>query len=126
MELTEDEVIAMYNRLHDDNKALCEENEKLREQLDQLKTASGMTVKALRKSKVAIRKLLHGDEDKVLTTEDVLAACKEFPDLYEESKELVTILEQYPNSVDAAGAGMSLRAVYGMATSKKNINAEAI
>jgi hypothetical protein len=128
-ELTDEDVIAMYNRLLDDNHALCRENAELKEQLEQLKTASGMTVKALRKSKVAIRKLqeeLHGNEEEALTTEDVLAACKEFPDMYEKAKELVQILEQYPNSVDASGAGMSLRALYGMAMNKKNVNEEAI
>jgi hypothetical protein len=41
VELTEDEVIAMYNELQDDNKVLCEANEKLREEL---KAANGKAV----------------------------------------------------------------------------------
>jgi septal ring factor EnvC (AmiA/AmiB activator) len=56
IELTDDEVIAMYNELQEGNHALCEENAELREQLEQLKAANGKVVKALRRSSTAIRK----------------------------------------------------------------------
>jgi hypothetical protein len=54
IKLTDDEVISLYRKLQDDNHALCEENEKLREQLEQLKRANGKAVKALRRN--ALRK----------------------------------------------------------------------
>lgn len=124
VKLTDDEVITKYNELLDDNHALCRDNAELREQIEQLKTANGKAVKALRRSAAALRKSV--EEDKVLTAEEILEACKEFPDLYEKAKKLAKVVEQFPNSIDAVGARMSLRALYGVAMSHKNLNPEAI
>jgi cell division septum initiation protein DivIVA len=60
VELSNDEVIAMYNELRDDYHTLCEENEELREQLAELQIANGKALKALRKSGATIQELPEG------------------------------------------------------------------
>jgi hypothetical protein len=55
-ELNDDEVVAIYDELLADKRALCRENEKLLEQIAELKKVSGRAAKALRQSAATLRK----------------------------------------------------------------------
>jgi hypothetical protein len=122
-ELTEDEVIAMYNKLQDDNKALCEENEELKEQLEQLKAANGKAVKALRKSGVTIQKLQ--DELKEDQPVDHTQYCRSCQQQCTDAKAMLNQLDLYKDHGDSPvlqGIRMELTRMSGVCEDKKKFN----
>jgi hypothetical protein len=109
VELTENEVIAMYNELQDDNRALCEENEKLKEQL---KAANGKAVKELRKSAI------HKEDQPV----DHTAMCRSCQQQCTDAKALLGQLDLYKDQGDSPvlqGIRMELARMSGACEDRK-------
>jgi hypothetical protein len=124
-QLSDDEVIELFWCLKDEIKELKEQNAKLTAETEQLKTANGKAVKALRRSSTALRKNAIQralEEDQHV---DHTAMCRACQEQCTDAKALLGQLDLYEDQGDSPvlqGIRMELARMSGACEDKKRFN----